>query len=573
MSLERAGQRAMQIRAEQKARAQEALALYRPLPNQEPFFRSLASERLVRGGNRSGKTLSAACEFASAATGVPIIGTNGELVPMKFPVDRPLTLWVFGWDQDHIGRVIHSLLFKTGAFKIIKDAQTRMWRPYQPWDPLDLAREKEARPAPPLIPKRFIEEFSWENKAQRVFTSCRLKSRWPDYEYGTIIHAFSSKGAVKAGESTDLIWIDENIEDESWIAELQARLSDRKGRLIWSSLPYMTNSALMDMSERAEAQAERENPDVEEFRLRFADNEFIDADEKRKRIAGWSDEERRVRDDGDFVADSITMYPEFDRHTHCCPARAEAQDDKVDAAVRANDYQIPDDWCCFLALDPGHARPAVVLAAVPPPNLGDAVVVFEEVCPTRVDAHDLAQMVKARARDRAFEAFVVDPFAGRTTPMGQGLQIEAHYAEAFRQVGLRCRQTQHYFQRGSTHVPASLALTREAMTRKTDGRPVLRVLQATPRKGLWETRCPNLVKQIEKYRKKVAAKGGVVHDEPAPHQKDDLVDALRYLIAFGPEYRQPEKVQLGGRAWRPFQRLVKEERGKPTGTVNMGPAA
>lgn len=564
MSLERIGQRALRIQAERKARAQEALALYRPLPAQEPFFRSLASERIVRGGNRSGKTMSAAVEVASAATGIPVTAADGGAIPFKYPADRPLTIWVFGWDQMHIGKTVYRMLFRPNAFSVIRDTQTGLWRPFQPWDPLDKAREKQAKPAPPLIPKRFIDPngWAWENKGQRVFLVCRLKSRWEGIDHGTEIYAFSSKGAVPAGDPCDLIWIDENIVYPEYIPELQARLSDRKGRLIWSSLPYMTNSALMEMSERAAEQAGREKPDVEEFRLRYADNPFIDADEKRKRIEGWSEAERRMRDDGDFVTDTITMYPEYSRHTHDCPAQYGHQDDAIDKAVRDNGGRVPDGWCCFLGLDPGHARPAVVFAAVPPPELGHAVVIFDELCPQRVGAEELAELVKAKATGRAFEAFVCDPYAGRQTPMGAVSRIHEQYGESFKKAGLKCRQTGHGFQLGSTNVPASLGIVRAALESAKGQRPILRVMK---------DRCPNLVRQIESYRKKVSL--NVVQDDPAPNQRDDLVDALRYLVAFGPEYHKPAKELLGGRAWRLFQRLQKEKEGVKDKTVYMGPVA
>ena len=73
--------------AEKARRANESLALYRAMPSQMPFHESDASERVLRGGNQSGKSTSAAAEFASAATGQAILGADGRPIRHKFPTN------------------------------------------------------------------------------------------------------------------------------------------------------------------------------------------------------------------------------------------------------------------------------------------------------------------------------------------------------------------------------------------------------------------------------------------------------------------------------------------------------
>ena len=176
------------VAAERNRRQKEALRLYRPMEKQAVFHNSSASERIVRGGNRSGKSMSAFAETASAATGIPITGPNGAPLPSKYPTDRPLLIWVIGYDQRHIGGTVYRMLFNPGAFRIIKDLKTEEWRVWRPWEKEDQDREDECKDAPPLIPKRLInpQGWAWENKSERVFTVCRLRN-------GTEIHAFSSK--------------------------------------------------------------------------------------------------------------------------------------------------------------------------------------------------------------------------------------------------------------------------------------------------------------------------------------------------------------------------------------------
>src|SRR5262249_54231171 len=75
--------------------------------------------RLVVGGNRSGKSACAAVEVARAACGCDPFG--------KYP-KGPMRIYCVGKDQKHIGQVMYPLLFKEGAFKIIKDKKTGRWR-------------------------------------------------------------------------------------------------------------------------------------------------------------------------------------------------------------------------------------------------------------------------------------------------------------------------------------------------------------------------------------------------------------------------------------------------------------
>ena len=58
-----------EVQAEIKSRRIEALRLYEPMPHQDAMHSERCSERIVLGGNRSGKSLSTFVEDARAATG------------------------------------------------------------------------------------------------------------------------------------------------------------------------------------------------------------------------------------------------------------------------------------------------------------------------------------------------------------------------------------------------------------------------------------------------------------------------------------------------------------------------
>lgn len=86
------------------------------------------------------------------------------------------------------------------------------------------------------------------------------------------------------------------------------------------------------------------------------------------------------------------------------------------------------------------------------------------------------------------------------------------------------------FIQGSDNVPAGLDCIRQGLHINPDGRSRIRVVAE---------KCPNLCKQMELYKKSIT--NNIVQDKPATNQVDDLVHCLRYLAAFNPQYRRPEK--------------------------------
>jgi hypothetical protein len=307
-----------QIAAELNRRSQDGLRMFRPLQTQINIFRSIASELLVRGGNRSGKSTTAAVKFAAICRDIPVLTNDGESIDQRTPwqKNRPLLVWCIGLKWDHVGDTLWRLLFKAGLYKIIRDEVTGLHRAYNPYT--DSHRAYECRPSWPLIPmsevKGGMEGIAWEDKKQRQFNTIELTN-------GTIIKAYASTAEVKMGDPVDVIWIDEKIARIGHYQEWQARLSDTKGRIVWSSLSDM-NGALLRINKRAEDQARevaqglREKADVESYVLKFSANPHIDDDEKRKRVEGWDEDERKLRDEGEFLVGNIKCYPTFNRDVH-----------------------------------------------------------------------------------------------------------------------------------------------------------------------------------------------------------------------------------------------------------------
>jgi hypothetical protein len=512
-----------EVVAELSRREQEGLRLFRPRPEQMPFFLSRASERLVRGGNRSGKTVAAAVEVASAAMGIPITGIDGEELPFHYP-KRPLIIWIIGYDQKHIARM-HRKLFRPGLFKVIKDKETGELRAWRPWEPEDAGREDETLPSPPLIPPRMApnSSFGWESKAERVFNVCHLMNK-------TEIFAFPSGGEVGVGDAVDVIWIDEAIQIPSHVEEWQARLSDVRGKLVWSSWPKISNDALINMHRRAEREMVENGDDADVFEicLKFSDNPYIPEEEKVKRLKGWADAGDAVvaaRDQGEFVTDSFLVFPTFNADWHGLPRRGEP--DKFEQILTANANKTPDGWTHYLTLDPGHTTCGVLVCAVPPPEVGDYVYAYGELYLKSAEADDVAAAIQRKWPNTRWEAFIVDWHAARQTPMGFGITVHEKYVEAFERVGLKCRQTGSEFLPGSDNIAARNMIVRQWLAKREDGTSKFRCNRQDT---------PHLQEEFVLYKKKATALD-VQEDVVAKH--DHLMGCLGYLASRNPEYVSP----------------------------------
>ncbi len=521
------------VGAERTRRRKDALRLYEPMVEQEAFHQSLATERLLRGGNRGGKSVAGYIEDARCALGLDPHN--------KFPIDRPLRIWLICYNEGQIGRTAYRLLFCRGAFDIIRDLKTGEWRSYQPWDPEDVAREQEVKPAPPLIPPRFAppESFAWKDKGRRIFNVCRLKFPPGHPMDGTEIHAFPSGGEPPSGDPVDLIHIDEDLVYARHVAEYQSRLSDTKGRLIWTARPHMRNDALIRMSVRAEEQADRAQPDVEEFRLTYSSNPFIDSDEKRKRLEGWSEEERRARDAGEFLFDTVLMYPSFHMDVHGIPAKHGRT--KLDEMLA--DRQVPPNATRYMVVDPGHTVCAVLFAFVPPPGYGDVVVAYDELYLKQCDAAKFARAVEPKVAGHQFHAFIIDDHGSRVTQLGSGLTVRQQYSDELRARRIASRITGHGFLKGSDDVPARSAEVRRWLARRPDGTTRFRFFRDT---------MPNLVSEFRNYRKRIGV--DETQDKPVPG-KDHLCDCFD---------AQTEVLSSDG--WRRFAELSE---GATLATVNL----
>lgn len=565
------------LSTEMQARRRDALRIYRPRSKKiEAFHCSTASEKILRGGAGSGKSCAGFAELASAATGIPLIGIDGKEMPFKYP-KPPLLIWVIGFGWDHVGETIHRYLFtEMSGMRMIKDTGTNEFRIYMPWDPKDKDRRNETEGVPQFVPPRLIDntQWSWENKGAKQFKRCVLKN-------GTVIRAFSSTSiAAKRGDEPNIICIDEDIENPEHVEEWQSRLR-KGGVLMWLAQPYSHNHALMMLSKRAEEEKDLEHPDIEEFQIRFSDNQFIEQREKEKMLKRWSSHGADVlaaRDRGDYVVGHILMYPSFSKELHGIqlknpgPNESNEKVRRIATALRINGGQPPPTWRRDLVLDPGHATTAVLFGATPPDYEfgGKFLIIYDELYLHRHSADEAAKAISQKSKMQTFQSFVIDQRAARQTGWGRGAGETTHliYSDAFARHGLRSVESGSNFTFGADNVEAGCTRVRESLNIRPDGTTELLVIMDTT---------PNFYKEITEYKKTGGLRQQEVAEKPAPRQKDHLMDCLRYYISTEPEYIRPEAAAAApSRAWKEFQEFKKKrdapEENRPKMTIGPGAA-
>ena len=454
---------------ELERRSMDALRVYEPMPSQKAFHASKAPVRVIRAGNRSGKTYAVAQETARAARRMDPHG--------KYPTDRGLFIWIIVFEEDNIGRTIFRMLFQPGCGNevfIIRDEETGKWRTWSEGYSRDRERIDERIVQPPLIPPEEIvggstgmspaecKGFSWTNKGARIFKVCRLKN-------GTEIRCYCSGSEPPMGDSVDLAVIDEDLkQDRRMVSELMARISTRGGRIIWSVWPKTKNIALQKLSKEAALQAGLPNPDIAEFRMKYSENMFISEEKKQITLRLWASQGEDVlksRDEGDFGLDAVLMYPEFDLAVHAVPNVPDPKcldrsryHGNIDWFLRTR--EIPQDWCRFLWIDPGYTRMAVLWMAIQPPSLGDFVVAYRELYLTQKTYATVAKEVARLSVGEQIRLFGIDDQQARKHSQQTGKTEKQQLSDEFKKVGMRSITTGFGFKKGSTNIQGRCAMVR-----------------------------------------------------------------------------------------------------------------
>jgi hypothetical protein len=512
---------------EQMQREREALRLYEPLQYQQQFHSCTAQKCLIQKGNRTGGTLANMVEVARAVTGQDPFN--------KYPKTNG-TAAILGYGESHIGTVFHKMLFQPGAFDIIRDENTKKWRTYRPWPQSeggDEHRAAEKKPAPPLIPKRFIDgRIAWVKRGEGIFARVKFTTGWQ-------LLAKNSSGDPGQAQGFDahLYAVDEDLATGGWYAEIIGRIARVKGLLRWSALPHAKNQDLMTLINQAEEEKEQgeEKPSTVVIRATIFDNPYFDRASRDDSLKTWKalgEDEYRKRMSGEINLDSVLMYPTYNRRIHCVLRREGEPLTPLLKILADRQGEPPNDWTRFMVVDPGHTVCAVLFCATPPPELGRQRVVYQEAYIRNANASHFGEALDLYARDMVFEKFIIDMHGANLTSSGDGLRPLEHYTAELTKRGLKCEQTGGMFSAGCDRIGLREECLRNWLAIERDGQPTILIVNE---------RCPNLVREMETFKKKTTRIGNqdVPLDEGNRRANTHAVECLEYFAADGGEYIKP----------------------------------
>lgn len=499
----------------------EGMALFNPLPAAVPAMASTARWQLFDGSNQSGKTAHAAYKLARIMCGCDPTG--------EFPTSGGKTLMV-GMQLEHVADPMFSKLTREGAFDIIRDEQTGLWRSTRPdpnnpqlLDPYDLAYREKWRPAPPILPPRMIRRIAMEDTAKGIPRAMELTNGWQ-------VRMRSSEGKPWQGVQLTANWLDEELaRDQFWISELSARRLRFGGITMWSATPQAGGLQLYQLRQRADAG----DSGVEAFTFLLEDNPYMLPEAKEAFFDDLSADEREVRYYGRYLIAGRLIYPQWDpQGVHGCEP-----------------HEVPRDATRYVVLDPGTEHCATLFAAV---DRNEAHLrVYDGFDLRRPTAGRWAHEVLQRQGEHRFEAFVIDQQMGKQHPPPMNtLNVAEQYFKALSeaQVEPRILGPLGGFFPGSNDVQARQEALFAMMAVRGSG-PFAGSAKIQVVRGI----IPELHDQVKlaqtdhKTGKRVK-------------MTDDLLDCLEYLAPFDPPYHEPEPV--GGRPKNPVYEAFKRKHRK-----------
>ena len=505
--LERIRREALRVAKHLVGLQTEALRVFVPLPAQRRVVKTKAKRLVIRGGNRSGKTLSGAWKLADRVCEESPGGARGCAL-------------VVSLDLSLLAKNCYEKLFEKGAFLVCKDCS-------MPCSTCRCGQGFDGRsvPAPPLIPRRLVKRIVWLDKARRIPDRVYLWTGWQ------IDFRSCESGREKfQGTAYGKVWVDEEGgSDEGVMNEIERGLIETDGALWWTATPLAAGVKLLEMSEKAHEEAAVRatridageelagDPRYEEIVLRTDDNTSLPKDAVAEFFAGMSEEEEKVRRGGEFLVTQGLVFREWDKTVHV-----------------VEPYRIPQDWTVYDVLDPGHANAFGVLFLAVKPD-GDWVA-FDEIYEARTDIPELVALWRGKLSGKSWglggeahwaQRSVIDP-ASKQVHAGMKLNsvrkqlTRAREKAQFRSFdgGFQMYCAPNAMMAGIFAVKALLNVRNQFD--KGDPR------NGTPRLTVFNT-CHHFQREIRRYRYPRAPEGKSVNEVQGPIRKDDhLMSTIRY---------------------------------------------
>ena len=333
----------------------ERLSFFVPHEKQRQFIVSPARTKAFIGGNRSGKTTAGAIDVIMECTGTHPLQTSG-IRP------KPPVFW----------RVV-CVDFINGIEKIILP-KIKQW-----------------------IPEKYLIDGKWDK-------SWLEKSRTLTLNNGSKIEFMSALQDREKfqGTSRDGLWIDEEI-DKPIYQECQMRLLDRGGRTILTLTPVNGMTWVYD-----EIYLKKNDPAIDVITVSTYENPHIDPAEIKILADNMTEDEKRIRLNGEFISLQGLVYKDFtDGPPLVIPP-----------------FSIPDGWTNYIGIDPHLRTPTAVLFAACDRE-GD-LYCYDEIFSDDLISGISEQINKKVPFEKKFSV-VIDPSSGQPNPVS-GVSIKDEFA-------------------------------------------------------------------------------------------------------------------------------------------------
>jgi hypothetical protein len=243
------------------------------------------------------------------------------------------------------------------------------------------------------------------------------------------------------------------------------------------------------------------------------------------------------------------MYPSFNLSVHL---------------LSRNELKaIPKDWTRYVSIDPGHAVMATIFAAVPPDE--KYILIYDELYIRHANAAIWGERFKEKVGEQHIYAMIMDMHGGTLRDLGSGRLPHELYSEELKKRSIRAEMTGYQFIPGSDDIAARTSLVRQMMHIRGDGSTKLKI---------WEGSCPDLKRELKRYRKKTTTVNGQVFVTDAPQTRGDVhaVQCMEYLCAFEPSYRPPP-TSYGPDPWwvKYLAEKQKRQQGGQDSCIILGP--
>lgn len=356
-----------------RRRAQDPLFHYKPGPTQRAFHQCHVHNRLITGGNRSGKTTSCVAEIA---------GLLRMCHPFK-KTPRPVLGVVMCNTREQAVTVFQRKLIKASELP-----GSIGGHPFVPEHEIDWKESGTMK-----IGFRVWNPLIFKNGSELWFQWSGTEDAWKKLE----------------GRRLDFVYVDESAGTTQLMDEIPFRLADSRseglrdnfalwlGAFFWGATGTKVNPAFEDFLHKCD---DPDFPDFRRFTIPASENKAISKEVMDSLTKSISAEQKRIRIDGtETAAQSILIFGnQFDRVRNVLP----------------EDFEIQDDDVLWLSYDPGIVHPTgILLGAIRrhDPNTLNLVKFWAHG--SRPVDYD-AQVVDEYLRGRRVAQFIYDTDAAKT---------------------------------------------------------------------------------------------------------------------------------------------------------------